>query len=96
MMQNRQLATLGTISFGLAVGIVGAVATVILGISAAFLDWGVLVVQVLSSLFVGYGPTFIGVAAGAVWAFFNGFVIGVAVAWVYNRLLLRRRGGGVD
>ncbi len=94
-MQNTQRATLGTISFGLAVGIVGAVATVVLGISAAFLDWGVLVVQVLSSLFVGYGPTFIGVAAGAVWAFFDGFVIGVAVAWVYNRLLLRRRGGGV-
>ena len=94
-MQNTQRATLGTISFGLAVGIVGAVATVILGVSAAFLDWGVLVVQVLSSLFVGYGPTFIGVAAGAVWAFFDGFVIGVAVAWVYNRLLLRRRGGGV-
>ena len=41
-MQNTQRATLGTISFGLAVGIVGAVATIILGVSAAFLDWGVL------------------------------------------------------
>ena len=92
-MQDTQHATLGTVSFGLAVGIVGAVVTVILGISAAYLDWGVLVVQVLSSLFVGYGPTFIGVAAGAVWAFFDGFIVGVAVAWLYNRLLLRRRGG---
>jgi membrane associated rhomboid family serine protease len=49
------------------------------------------VVQVLSSLFVGYGPSFVGVVAGAVWAFFDGFVAGVLIAWLYNRLLLRRR-----
>ena len=91
-MQDTHHATLGTISFGVAVGIVSAVATVILGFSATFLDWGVLVVQVLSSLFVGYGPSFIGIVAGAVWAFFDGFVFGCAVAWLYNRLLLRRRG----
>lgn len=48
-------------------------------------------VQVLSSLFVGYGPSFVGVVAGAVWAFFDGFVAGVLIAWLYNRLLLRRR-----
>ncbi len=90
-MQDSRHATLGTISFGLALGITAALITIILGLSAAFLDWGVLAVQVLSSLFLGYGPHFIGIVAGGVWAFADGFVIGIVIVSIYNRLLLRHQ-----
>jgi hypothetical protein len=79
------------VSFGLAVGITFSLVTVLLGFSAVAFGWGIGVVQVLSSLFVGYGPSFVGVIAGGVWAFFDGFIAGVLIAWLYNRLLLRRR-----
>ncbi len=45
---------------------------------------------VLSSLYIGYAPSFVGSVAGTVWAFADGFIGGVIVAWLYNRLLLRR------
>jgi hypothetical protein len=57
---------------------------------AAFFGWGMLVVQVLSSLYIGYGPTFVGTIAGAVWAFVDGFVAGVLIAWLYKQFLLYR------
>ena len=91
MAEDRQHATLGVISFGLAVGVTFAIFVFLLGIVAAVLGWGVLVAQALSSLFVGYSPTFVGSFAGAVWGFFSGFVVGAMIAWLYNRFLLRRR-----
>ncbi|MBT5179564.1 MAG: hypothetical protein HN861_15150, partial [Rhodospirillaceae bacterium] len=41
---------------------------------------------VLSSMFVGFGPTFVGAISGAVWAFVDGFVAGMLVAWFYNKI----------
>ena len=85
-------AVLGTISFGLAVGVTFAVITLILGLVATFLGWGLLAVSALSSIFVGYGPTIVGIISGGVWAFVTGYIIGLMVAYLYNRFLLRRRG----
>ncbi len=90
-MEDQRHATLGVISFGLAFGMSGVIVTVVLGLSAWLASWGVTVVQVLGSLFLGYGPSFVGIVAGAVWAFFDGFVLGVLIAWFYNRFLLRRQ-----
>ena len=91
MVENSRHTTLGVISFGLALGVTGAIIAVLLGVSAWALGWGIGVVQVLGTLFIGYGPSFIGIVAGAVWAFFDGFVAGVLVAWFYNRFLLVRQ-----
>ncbi len=90
-MENQRHATLGVISFGLAFGVTSVIVTVVLGLSASLIGWGVLAVQTLGSLFIGYGPTFVGIVAGAVWAFFDGFVLGVLIAWLYNHFLLRRQ-----
>ena len=46
----------------------------------------------LSELFIGFGPTFVGAIAGMVWAFVDGFVAGLLIAWLYNSFLLRRQG----
>jgi hypothetical protein len=87
---RRQVAALGVISFGLAFGITCAVFVFVLGMAAGLFEWGVPVVAVLASLYIGYSPTFVGSIAGAVWAFVDGFIGGCLVAWLYNRFLIRR------
>ena len=90
MARNGFHATLGVISFGLAVAITSAVFTFFLGLMATFFGWGVELAMALSSLYIGFSPTFVGTIAGAVWAFATGFVAGVMIAWLYNKFLLRR------
>ena len=83
-------ATLGVISFGLAVATTSAVFTFFLGLMATFFGWGIELAMALSSLYIGFSPTFVGTIAGAVWGFVDGFAAGVMIAWLYNRFLLRR------
>jgi hypothetical protein len=82
-------APLGVVSFGLALGITLAIIVFVIGVTTAFIGWGVLVVQVLSTLLVGYEPTLIGSITGAVWAFVDGLIAGAFMAWLYNRFARR-------
>ncbi len=91
MAEDQHHMSLGVVSFGLAVGVTSGIFVFGLGVVAAFFGWGVQLASALSSLFIGYGPTFVGAKAGAVWAFVDGLVAGVLIAWFYNRFLLRRR-----
>jgi hypothetical protein len=91
MARNEMHMTLGVISFGLALGVTSAIAVFILGLAAWLFGWGIEVAFALSSLYIGYGPSFIGAIAGAVWGFVDGLILGVVVAWLYNRFLLSRR-----
>lgn len=90
MARNGLHTTLGVISFGLAVAVTSAAFTFFLGLMATFFGWGVELAAALSSLYIGFSPTFVGTIAGAVWAFVTGFVAGITIAWLYNRFLLRR------
>ncbi len=90
MARNQFHATLGVISFGLAVAVTSAVVTFFLGLMAAFFGWGIELAGALSSLYIGFSPTFKGTIAGAVWGFVVGFAAGTMIAWLYNRFLLRR------
>lgn len=90
MAQDERHVTLGVVSFGFAVGVTSAIFVFVLGVVAALFGWGVPIAVALSSLYIGYGPTFIGSIAGAVWAFVNGLIAGLLIAWFYNRLLLTR------
>lgn len=91
MAQDQHHTTLGVISLGLAIGVTSAIFVFILGVMAAFFGWGLELAAMLSSLYIGYGPTLIGSITGAVWAFVDGLIAGVMIAWFYNRFLLRRR-----
>ena len=91
MARNEMHMTLGVISFGLALGVTSAIAVFVLGLAAWLFGWGVDVAIALSSLYIGYGPSFVGSIAGAVWAFVDGLILGILVAWLYNRFLLSRR-----
>ena len=89
MTQTPQKASLGVVSLGLAVGISWALGVFLLGLAAGVLDWGVPAVTVLSSVYLGYSPSFVGSIAGAVWGFVDGFIGGVVIAWLYNRFASR-------
>ncbi len=90
MARNEFHGTLGVISFGLAVAVTSAAGTFFLGLMATFFGWGIELAAALSSLYIGFSPTFVGTIAGAVWAFVTGFLAGIMIAWLYNRFLLRR------
>ena len=89
MTQTLQKASLGVVSLGLAVGVTWAFGVFLLGLAAALFDWGVPVVAVLSSVYIGYSPSFVGSIAGAVWGFVDGFIGGVIMAWLYNKFVSR-------
>lgn len=58
--------------------------------------WGVRLVQVLSSLYVGFAPTFLGGLIGGLWAFVDAFLAGVILALLYNAFSAARRGERVS
>ena len=91
MVQDQRHTTLGVISFGLALGVASAIGVFLLGVVAALFGWGTLIAQALASLYIGFGPSVVGAIAGAVWAFVDGFIFGVLIAWLYNRFLLVRQ-----
>lgn len=87
MNQTLSKATLGIVSLGLAFGIVWSLGMFLLGLGAAFFAWGVPMVDVLSSVYIGYGPTIVGSLIGAAWGFADGFIGGAIMAWLYNKFV---------
>ena len=71
------------LALGVAIGVLWAVYVFLLAIIAMF-DWGTDMVRVLASLYIGYEASIIGAIIGAVWAFADGFIAGVVIAWIYN------------
>jgi hypothetical protein len=72
------------LSLALAIGTLWAGACLLLGILAWLFNWGTSVVEMLSSLYIGYKPTLPGSVIGTIWAFVDGFVAGAVIAWLYN------------
>ncbi|MGB2982011.1 MAG: bacteriophage holin [Candidatus Zixiibacteriota bacterium] len=60
-----------------------------LGWVAGF-GWGTRVVEVMSSVYIGYAPCFVGGLIGALWGFLDGAVGGLIIALVYNAIARRR------
>jgi hypothetical protein len=70
---------------GLALGVTWGAGVLILGLIGA-IGWGRAVVDVLGSLYLGFRPTLLGSVIGGAWAFVDGALAGVVVAWLYNRV----------
>ena len=78
--------------FALAGGIYWGLGFFFLGIMGHY-GWGTKVVDVLSSVYIGYSTTFIGAIIGGIWGFVDALIAGALFAWLYNRLLGRRAAG---
>jgi hypothetical protein len=71
------------LALGVAIGVLWAIYVFVVGITAMF-DWGNALVEALASLYIGYSASIIGAIIGAIWAFVDGFIAGVVIAWIYN------------
>jgi hypothetical protein len=73
------------LALGVGIGALWAIYVFFAGIFAMF-GWANALVETLASLYIGYGASVIGAIIGAIWAFVDGFVAGVVIAWIYNLL----------
>ena len=77
-------------NFGLALGISFGVGMLIIGLISMSTGYWAKGIEVMSYFYVGFAPTFIGSIKGAIWGFFDGFIGGVIIAWLYNKLVSRK------
>jgi len=73
----------------IAFGVSWSVGMLFLGWVSIF-GWGTKLVEVMSSLYIGYKPSFLGGVIGAIWGFVDGAIWGAIIAFVYN-LIVRKR-----
>ena len=75
-------------AFGLAMGILWSAGVFVLDVAAMVMPgrWGEAIISILSNVYVGYEPSILGAVIGAAWAFADGLVGGVLLAWLYNKL----------
>ena len=71
------------LALGIAIGVLCAIYVGCVGITAMF-GWGDALIAPLASFYLGYAASVVGAIIGAAWAFVDGFVAGVIIAWVYN------------
>ena len=76
---------------GLAVGlgVSWAVCMLFVGWTSIF-GWGVKFVETMSSVYIGFTPTFLGGAIGAIWGFVDGAIGGAIIALIYNAIVRKR------
>jgi len=66
-------------------GVSWAVCMLFVGWASIF-GWGTRLVEVFSSLYIGFAPTFLGGLLGAIWGFIDGAIGGAIIALVYNAI----------
>ncbi|MDE2001266.1 MAG: bacteriophage holin [Patescibacteria group bacterium] len=75
------------VALGVAIGSLWALYVFLLVPAALwFGGWGAGLVAPLASLYLGYGLSLGGAVIGALWAFGDGFLAGVVIAWIYNKM----------
>ena len=77
------MTRLKVVPMAMALGVTWGTGIMLLGWVAAA-GWGSKPVEVLSSLYLGYGPSFLGGVIGGLWAFGDAFLAGLLLAFFYN------------
>jgi hypothetical protein len=77
----KALALAGGVSWGFYMLLVGW---------TAMFGWGTRFVSAMSSVYIGFRPTFLGAIVGAIWGFLDGAVAGAVIAWIYNLAAKKR------
>lgn len=57
---------------------------------ASIFGWGTKFVDVFSSVYIGFAPTFLGGIIGAIWGFVDGAIGGAIIALVYNAVVRKK------
>ena len=77
-------------AFTISTGITWGFAMLFLAWVSSF-GWGIRDVSVISGLYLGYTPTFIGGIIGAIWGFIDGAIGGFIFCYFYNLLAAKRK-----
>ena len=75
---------LAPVKFGFSWGLIWALGILLTGWAAWLWGYGIPLVTVFASVYIGYAPTFWGAIWGAIWGFFDFFIFTWLVALVYN------------
>jgi len=67
-------------------GILWGASTLILGLICMLTGWGIDLVEILGSVYIGYDSTVLGSIIGGAWGFADGFIGGYLIAWLYNKI----------
>ena len=81
------MAKLDVKAFGSALGIVSGAFFLCLGTLSVFFYWNSVLSKATSAIYLGDRPTVSGVIFNALSAFVYAFVVGVIIAWLYNRFV---------
>jgi len=83
-MTTDSYTKLHVVALGMALGVTWGIGILIFGFIATFLNWGVEVIDILGSVYIGYESTVLGSFIGGLWGFIDAFIGGVIIAWLYN------------
>lgn len=72
------------LALGLSIGFIWAISLLIVSILNVASNWGGNTLFLVSEWYLGYDLTMGGMLVGTIWAFFDGFIGGFLVAWLYN------------
>ena len=75
---------LNAFALALACGVTWASGILVLGLAARLFGYGVPMVGLFGSVYLGFVPTFTGTAIGTLSAFVDGAIAGAIIALVYN------------
>ena len=84
------MAKLNVKAAAIALGAAWGIYMLSLGWMAMF-GWGADFVKLMSSVYIGFAPSFLGGIIGGIWAFVDGFVGGAIIAWVYNAVAASKK-----
>jgi fluoride ion exporter CrcB/FEX len=88
-MAKEKSMKLNVWAFGVALGSVWGIAMLVAGWTSIF-GWGTLFVNTMSSVYLGYIPSFGGGIVGGIWGFVDGFIGGTVFAFFYNLIVSRK------
>ncbi|MCH7568614.1 MAG: bacteriophage holin [Nanoarchaeota archaeon] len=79
-------STLNTLNFGLALGITFGLGALFLGLTSWLFNYGTAWVELIGTVYIGYSTTLLGTIIGTIYAFVDGLIGGIVIAWFYNKL----------
>jgi hypothetical protein len=79
------MAKLNVKAFTLACGATWGIFMVVIG-WGGIIGWGTSIVDLLSSLYIGLAPTFLGGIIGGLWGFLDGAIGGLVFTLLYNAM----------
>lgn len=81
---KKCITKLSSCGLGVACGVTWGVATFLLGLFNIYGDWGGTLLDVMSSLYIGFDYTLKGAFIGLLWGLVEGFIFGAVTAYLYN------------